>query len=55
MLNIEGHLGGSVAEHLPQVVIPGSWDRVFASVSPQGSLPLPLPMSLPLSMSLMNK
>ena len=27
---LEGHLGGSVVEHLPsaQGVIPGSWDRV---------------------------
>ena len=27
----EGHLGGSVVEHLPlaQGVIPGSWDRVL--------------------------
>ena len=27
---LEGHLGGSVVEHLPsaQVMIPGSWDRV---------------------------
>ena len=29
-IHLEGHLGGSVVEHLPlaQVVIPGSWDRV---------------------------
>ena len=33
------HLGGSVVEHLPlaQVVIQGSWDRVPALGSPQGS------------------
>ena len=50
-------LGGSVVEHLPwaQVVIPGSWDRVPASVSLHWSLLLPLPVSLPLSLSLMNK
>ena len=40
-----GHLGGSMAEHLPliQVMIPGSWDEYCI---------LPLPTSLPLSLCL---
>ena len=39
----EGHLGGSVVEHLPsaQGVIPESWDRV-SHWSPAGNLLLPL-------------
>ena len=49
----EGHLGGSVVEHLPsaQVVILGSWHQVL-HLAPDGSLLLPLPMSLPPSLCL---
>ena len=48
----QGHLGGSVVEHLPlaQVQIMGSWDGVPHG-GPHGGLFLPLPMSLPLSVS----
>ena len=48
---LEGHLGGSVIEHLPlaQVMI---WGPGMESV---GSLLLPLPMSLPLFLCFMNK
>ena len=51
-LSGQGHLGGTVFEHLPlaQIVTPESWDRVpywFLA----GSLLLPLPVSLPLSIS----
>ena len=50
-LDQEGHLGGSVVEHLPlaQVMILESQDRV---PYPAGSLLLLLPVSLPLSLSL---
>ena len=46
---IEGHLSGSVVEHLPsaQIMIPGSWDRVPHQV-PRRCLFFPLPVSLPL-------
>ena len=50
----EGHLDGSVFEHLPFA------QGVVLGLSPTFGLPLrnlllPLPLSLPLSMSLMNK
>ncbi|CAK7320259.1 hypothetical protein VULLAG_LOCUS22521 [Vulpes lagopus] len=46
----QGHVGGSVAEHLPlaQSVIPGPGIESHIRL-PAGSLLLPLPMSLPLS------
>uniref|UniRef100_A0A8C0SBR3 Spermatosis associated 1 n=1 Tax=Canis lupus familiaris TaxID=9615 RepID=A0A8C0SBR3_CANLF len=52
----QGHLGGSVVEHLPsaQGVILGSQDRV-PHRAPCMEPASPLPLSLPLSMSLMNK
>ena len=51
-----GHLGGSVAGHLPlaQGMIPGSGIESHIQL-PEGGLLLPLPMSLPLRVSLMNK
>ena len=52
-MNLSGHLGGSVVEHLPsaQGEIPGSWDRVphWAPCREHAS------PSASLSVSLMNK
>ena len=55
--DIEGHLGGSVVEHLPlaQVVNPGSWDRVLHQASHREPVSPPACVSASLSMSLMNK
>ena len=52
----QGHLGGSVFEHLPlaQGMIPGSGIESHIGL-PAWSLLLPLPVSLPLSVPLMNK
>ena len=49
-ISVQGHLGGSVVEHLPlaQVMIPGSWDGV-SHQAPQRE-PASLPVSLPLSL-----
>ena len=52
--SVEGHLGGSVVEHLPlaQVVILGPGIKSCIGV-PSGSLLLPLSMSLLLSVCLL--
>ena len=53
----QGHLGGSVVEHLPlaQVVIPGSWDRVLPWVPRREPAPPSACVSASLYVSLMNK
>ena len=51
----EGHLGGSVVEHLPlSQVILWFWDEFHIGLPAKGLL-LPLPVSASLSLSLMNK
>ena len=46
----QGHLGGSMVEYMPQVMILGSWNQVL-HWAPHRNLLLPLPLSV----SLMNK
>ena len=56
-LKVQGHLDGSVVEHLPlaQVVIPGSWDQVLKQ-APQGETISPcVYFSACLPVSVMNK
>ena len=53
----EGHLGGSVVEHLPlaQVMIPRSWDRVLHQAAYREPASPSACVSASLSVSLMNK
>ena len=57
IVNIGGHLGGSVVEHLPlaQVVILGSWDRVPHQALCREPASPSTYVSASLSVSLMNK
>ena len=55
--DLQGHLGGSMVEHLPlaQGVIPGSWDRVPHQVPHREPASSSAYVSVSLSVSLMNK
>ena len=57
MIYIQGHLSGSVVEHLPlaQAVIPGSWDRVRHPVPRREPASPSAYVSASLCVSLMNK